>query len=85
MKKKDRNTTRVPQSLHFGDIMHMDIVFGPDIAIGNIHYGLLFTDRFSRMTCLYHLQNLTMDIKKQRKHSLLVLDLFKNDIFLTLT
>jgi hypothetical protein len=45
--------------------MHMDIVFGPDVAIGNIHYGLLFTDRFSRMTYLYPLQNLTMDITKQ--------------------
>jgi hypothetical protein len=43
----------------------MDIVFGPDIAIGNVHYGLLFTDRFSRMTYIYPLQNLTSDIKKQ--------------------
>jgi hypothetical protein len=40
-------------------------VFGPDIAVGNIHYGLLFTDRFSRMTYLYPLQNLTSDIVKQ--------------------
>jgi len=45
--------------------MHMDIVFGPDIALGNIHYGLLFTDRFSRLTYLYSLQNLTSDIRKQ--------------------
>jgi hypothetical protein len=65
MKKKDRNTTPVPRSLHFADTIHMDIIFGPDIAIGNIHYGLLFTDRFSRMTYLYPLQNLTSDIKKQ--------------------
>jgi hypothetical protein len=65
MKKKDRNTTPVPRSLQFADIMHMDIVFGPDIAIGNVHYGFLFTDRFSRMTYLYPLQNLTSDIKKQ--------------------
>ena len=43
----------------------MDIVFGPEISIGNIHYGLLFTDRFSRMTYLYPLQNLTTDIKKK--------------------
>jgi hypothetical protein len=39
--------------------------FGPDIAIGNVHYGLLFTDRFSKMTYLYPLQNVTSDIKKQ--------------------
>jgi len=43
----------------------MDIVFGPDIAVENIHYGLLFTDRYSRMTYLYPLQNLTSDIVKQ--------------------
>jgi hypothetical protein len=45
--------------------MHMDIVFGPEVAIGNIHFGLLFTDRFSRMTYIYPLQNLTTDIPKQ--------------------
>jgi hypothetical protein len=65
MKKKDRNTTPVSRPLQFADIMHMDIVFGPDMAIGNVHYGLLFTDRFSRMTYMYPLQNLTSDIKKQ--------------------
>jgi hypothetical protein len=65
MKKKDRNTTPVSRPLQFAYIMHMDIVFGPDIAIGNVHYGLLFTDRFSRMTYLYPLKNLTSDIKKQ--------------------
>lgn len=43
----------------------MDILFGPEVAIGNIHYELLFTDRFRRMTYLYSLQNLTTDIKKQ--------------------
>jgi hypothetical protein len=46
----------------------MDIVFGPEISIGNIHYGLIFTDRFSRMTYIYPLQNLTMDIKKQMEY-----------------
>jgi hypothetical protein len=30
-----------------------------------VHYGLLFTDRFSRMNYMYPLQNLTYDIKKQ--------------------
>jgi hypothetical protein len=43
----------------------MDIVIGPEVAIGNIHYGLLFTDRFSWITYLYPLQNSTTDIKKQ--------------------
>jgi hypothetical protein len=41
------------------------LIFGPDISIGNIHYGLLFTDRYSRMTYIYPLQNVTTDIKRQ--------------------
>jgi hypothetical protein len=48
--------------------MHTDIVFGPDISLGNVHYGLLLTDRFSRMTYLYPLQNLTTDIRKQLEY-----------------
>jgi hypothetical protein len=43
----------------------MDIVFGPEVALGNIHYGLMFTDRYSRMCYIYPLQNLTTDIPKQ--------------------
>jgi hypothetical protein len=65
IQKSSRNTTPVLRPAFFGDIIHMDIVFGPDVSIGNIHYGLLFTDRFSRMTYLYPLQNLTTDIRKQ--------------------
>jgi len=45
--------------------MHVDIVFGPDIAIGNVHYGLLFSDRYSRMSYMYPLKNLMSDIQKQ--------------------
>jgi hypothetical protein len=45
--------------------MHIDFIFGPEISIGNIHYGLLIRDRFSRMTYLYPLRNLTSDIQKQ--------------------
>jgi hypothetical protein len=65
IRKSTRNTTPVPRPLHFGDVIHMDIVFGTDVSIGNIHYGLLFTDRYSRMTYIYPLQNLSSDIKKQ--------------------
>jgi hypothetical protein len=63
--KSPRNTTPFDRPLHFGDIIHTDVVFGPAISVGNIHYGLLFTDRFSRMTCIYPLQNLSGDICKQ--------------------
>jgi hypothetical protein len=62
LRKTPRNTTPVPRPSSFGEVIHMDIVFGPDIAVGNIHYGLLFTDCYSRMTYLYPLQNLTSDI-----------------------
>jgi hypothetical protein len=65
IRKSPRNTTPVPRPPKFGDVIHMDIVFGPDVSIGNVHYALLFTDRFSRMTHLYPLQNLTTDIQKQ--------------------
>jgi hypothetical protein len=43
----------------------MDIVFRPEVAIGNIHYALLFSDRYSRMNYLYLLQNLFSEIPKQ--------------------
>jgi len=65
IRKSARNTTPVPSSTYFGEVMHADIVFGPEVAVGNVHYGLLFTDRFSHMTYLYPLQNLQSDIQKQ--------------------
>jgi hypothetical protein len=65
IRKSPRITTPVPRPPKFGDAIHMDIVFSPDVSIGNIHYALLFTDYFSQMTCLYPLQNLTTDIQKQ--------------------
>jgi len=68
LRKSPRNTTPIPRPSKFGEVMHMDIVFGPDISLGNIHYGLLITDRFSRMTYLYPLQNLTTDICKQLEY-----------------
>ncbi len=55
----------MPHPKKFGDIFHIDIVFGPDISIGNVHYGLICVDRFSRMTYVYPLQNLTGDIQRQ--------------------
>jgi hypothetical protein len=63
--KKNRNTNPVPRPSGFGQVMHMDIVFGPEVSLGNIHYGLLFTSRFSRMTYLYPLSNLTTAIPLQ--------------------
>jgi hypothetical protein len=45
--------------------MHLDIVFGPEVAIGDVHYALLFSDSYSRMNYVYPLHNLTSDIPKQ--------------------
>jgi hypothetical protein len=65
MKKTPRNTSPVPRPNSFGDVIHCDIIFGPEVALANVHYGLLFTDRFSRMTYILPLQNLNSDIIKQ--------------------
>jgi hypothetical protein len=63
--KKDRNTVSVPRPQQFGDVFHIDIVFGLEISVGNIHYGLLCVDHYSQMMYLYPLHNLTSDIQKQ--------------------
>lgn len=33
LKKKDRNTKPVPRPLNFGDVFHIDIVFGPELQL----------------------------------------------------
>jgi hypothetical protein len=68
LKKSARNTKSVPRPSSFGEVIYMDIVFGPEVSLGNVHFALLFTDRFSRMTYLYPLQNLTTDIRKQMEY-----------------
>jgi len=65
LRKNPRNTVPVPRPLSFAVVIHMDNIFGTEVAVGNIHYGLLFTDRFSRMTYVYPLYNLTLDIPNQ--------------------
>jgi len=85
MRKTDRNTIPVPRSAAFGDVIHMDIVFGPEVSIENVHYGLLFVDHFSRMSYVYPLQNLRQDIKKQLESFLLILALFPNALSVILT
>jgi hypothetical protein len=63
--KVPRNTTPVPRPSAFLDVVHVDIVFDPEVSIGNVHYGLMFSDRYSRMMYIHPLQNLTLDICKQ--------------------
>ncbi len=63
--KVARNTVSVPCPKNFAEVIHMDIVFGPEVLLGNVHYGLMFLDRYSRMTWIYPLQTLTSDNRKQ--------------------
>jgi hypothetical protein len=65
MHKKDWNTSPVLRPSQFGDVFHIAIIFGPEISIGDVHYGLLCVDGYSHMTYLYPLKNLTSDIPKQ--------------------
>jgi len=60
LRKTPRNTTPVARPASFGDPIHLDIVFGPEVALANVHYGLIFTDRFSRMTYMFPLKISTM-------------------------
>jgi hypothetical protein len=55
LRKKDRSTIPVPRPSRFGNVFHLDIVCGPEVSIGNVHYGLLCVDRFSHMTYMYPL------------------------------
>lgn len=49
--------------------MHMGIVFGPDVSLGKIHYGDLFSDLCSGTTLVFPLQNSTTDIPQKTKCS----------------
>ncbi len=42
--KKDRTTIPVPRPSKFGEVVRIDIVFGPEVSICNLHYGLLCVD-----------------------------------------
>jgi len=63
--KKPRTANPIPRPAAFLDVVHVDILFGPEVFLGNVHYGLSFSDRYSRMSCIYPLRNLTADICKQ--------------------
>jgi deoxyuridine 5'-triphosphate nucleotidohydrolase len=58
MKASRRNTTPSSPPLHYSDIWHLDIGFGPCSAIGGIKYTLLAVDKHSRYKLVYGLKNL---------------------------
>jgi hypothetical protein len=62
--KKNQNTTLVPRPTNFGDVFHLDIILAQKFR-SDVHSGLICVDRYSRMTYIYPLKNLTTDIQKQ--------------------
>ncbi len=64
MKANKRNTTPLERPKEFGDVMHMDIGFGPCRAIGGIQYTLLVVDRATRHKFIYGLKNLKSSLHR---------------------
>ena len=60
--KSKRNTLPLPLPPHFGDTMHMDIVYGTATAINGIRYGLFIVDRATRMRFILPIKNLKNDL-----------------------
>jgi len=81
LRKTPRNTTPVARPASFGDVIHVDIVFGPKVALANVHYGLIFTDRFSWMTYIFPLRILIRILSNNLIIFLLSWDLFLEDSF----
>ena len=68
--KRPRNTAPIPRGSTFGDTVHCDIVFGPQVGHGGISHALLLVDRHSRCKFMFPLKNLTTDLRDQFSHFL---------------
>ena len=62
MKSSKRNTTPMDAPLHYSDIWHMDIGYGPCTSIGGIKYTLLLIDKRTKFKLVYGLTNLTTSL-----------------------
>ena len=60
--KSKRNTNPLPLPLHFGDVVHMDIIYGSVTAIESYRYGLFIVDRATRSRFIYPMKILKTDI-----------------------
>ena len=60
--KSKRNTNPLPLPLHFGDVVHMDIIYGSVTAIEGYRYGLFIVDRPTRSRFIYPMKILKTDI-----------------------
>ena len=60
-KKKNSRPSKIPEK--YSDVWHMDIVYGPCVAIAGVKYALLLVDKKTRKCCLYALKDLKDSIK----------------------
>ena len=65
--KNNKNTSPLPLPNQFGQVMHMDILFGSRTAIAGIKYALFIVDRATRQKFILPLTNLKNDILDQLK------------------
>ena len=63
MKSKKRNLTPSKLPEKYSDVWHMDIVYGPCIAIAGVKYALLLVDKKTRKCFIYALKDLKASIK----------------------
>ena len=66
--RSKRNTTPINLPEKFGDIVHMDILYGAKTAHGGVKYALYIVDRATRYKAIYPLTNLSTDILQQIKN-----------------
>ena len=60
--KSNRNTTPINLPSKFGDVVHMDILYGSATAHGQIKYALYLIDRATRYKSIYPIKDLSTDI-----------------------
>ena len=65
IERPKRNTQPNPLPKHFGNTIHMDIIFGSRVAIRGVKYGLFLIDKATRQKYIYPLRDLKDDILTQ--------------------
>jgi len=60
--KPRRNTTPLNLPEKFGDLIHMDILFGSGTSIGGYRYALFLVDRATRQKFAYPMRSLKVDL-----------------------
>ena len=65
--KSERSTIPLTLPNNFGDVVHVDILYGANTAHGGVKYALYLVDRATRYKSIYPLTNLSSDILKQFK------------------